>query len=456
MIKLKNINQKNLELSQVVSANSKRETTIEISFPKTLDFGGSLPSSEFFNKNINQNKSLYKSDSPSLTLLYTKYLEKKDIPVEQLNTSLSLFSHQYIKRLKDYVSEISKEKQEDLPIKVSELLTEVQKILNSFRDLEIKDEKVQYNFEKIDFLLSFETEQFLLKMVNLLQKVKGTSDLRTIIITLAESEGIYRIDKNYHSDDGDFHLVKENDDKFIRILNKIEMRKRLIELPLKVSEKVLTYGKKEKYISLALATGFIMFIVSFILLQARLLGIDMTLQFVVGLAILYICRDLFREEIKEIIYNKIISKRPKIKSFIYVPNNEDPVGMTQTWFFKEDKTQLLQANYKDRVVLKLREKIKLNNFEHHGFKRMRTFTNFDLSPLLSMIERDGRKLFIYSDDNRTAKSFKLPRQYQINLTVKETVSKKRKYFQLKEDIKEKEKKFLIIINREKIVSIKEK
>lgn len=456
MIKLKNSNHKHLEISQVISANTKRETTMELSFPKTLDFGTEVSSSDFFNKNISQGKSLYKSKNPSLTLLYTKYLGTKELPTEQLSTSLSLFAHQYIQRLKDHISILSKEKPEDLPSKVSELLTEVQKILNSFRDLELKDKKAIEKFEKVDFLLSFETEQFLLKMVSFLQKSKSSSELRALIITLAESETSYRIDKKYHNDDGDFHLVKENDDKFIRILNRIEMRKRLIELPLKISEDVISSGKKEKYISLGIATGLIMFIVGLILMQARLLGLDSTFQFVVGLAILYICRDLFREEFKEIIYNKIISKRPKTKSFIYVPNLEDAVGLTNTWFFKEDKSQFQQSNYKDKISLILRDKIKLNEFSHHGFKRMKTTTNINIAPIMSMIERDSRKLFIYGETNDTSKAFKLPRQYQINLTVKEKTSKKKKYFQLKEDVVEKEKKYVIIINREKIISIKEK
>jgi len=456
MIKLKNSNHKHLEISQLISANSKRETTIEISFPKTLDFGAEVSSSDFFTKNITQDKSLYKSKNPSLTLLYTKYLGKNDIPTEQLNTSLSLFSHQYIQRLKDHVYIISKEKSDDLSEKVSELLTEVQKILNSFRDLDLKDEKAMETFAKVDFLLSFETEQFLLKMVSFLQKAKASSSLRALIIEMAESENDYRIKNNKHADDSDFHLVKDNDDKFIRLLNRVEMRKRLIELPLKVSEKVFTSKKKEKYISLAIATGTIMFIVGLILMQVRLLGLDSTFQFVAGLAILYICRDLFKEEFKDMIYNKIISKRPITKSFIFVPNNDDPVGLTNTWFFKDDKQQFQQLHYKDKISLMLKEKIKLTHFEHHGFKRMKTTKNINIAPIMNMIERDGRKLYIYGESNDTSKVYRLPRQYQINLTVKEKTLKKKKYFQIKEEIIEKEKKFVIIINREKIISIKEK
>ena len=455
MIKLKSINQKHLEITQLVSANSKRETEIEISFPKTLDFGKDISTSDYFNKNIVQNKSLYKSKNPSLTLLYTKYLGNKNIPAEELKTSLSLFSHQYIQRLKDHISLIKKEKPDLVIQKVNEMLTEVKKILESFRELNLVDEKAISTFKQIDFLLSFETEQFLLKMVSLLQKIKDTSELRASFVLLAEKENLYRISKKYHSDDGDFHLVKDNDDKFIRILNRIEMRKRLIELPLKVSEKIKSSGKKEKYISLGLSTGLIMFVVGFILMQARLLGLDSTLQFVVGLAVLYIFRDLFREEFKEIIYNKIISKRPKTKGFIYVPTNKEPVGLTNTWFFKEDKTQFQPANYKDKISLIYREKIRLTNFEHHNFKRMKTTSNFNISPIMNMIERDSRKLYIYGKSNDNSQVFKLPRQYQINVIVKEKTSMKKKYFQIKEDIIEKEKKYVIIINREKIISIKE-
>ena len=457
MIRLKKTNQKSIEIQQTISANSMRETSVEIKIPKTLDFSSEYSSVDFFNTHITQNKALYKSKNPSLTLLYTKYLEKKDLPVEQLNTSLSLFSHQFIQKINDNKSLIEKANPEDVKVMIADLLSELQKILGSFRDLTFSDETSFQNFEKIDFLLSFETEQFLLRMVSVLQKVKDSKELRMAIIMIAESEKKHRISKKYHSED--FDVVKGNNDNFIRILNRIEMRKRIVELPLKIYEKVTRYGKREKYISIGIATGIIMFFVSFIIMQARLFGMDSTIQFVIGLAVLYVCRDLFKEEFKDYIYNKIISRKPIIRSFVYVPNSSEAVGITRTWFTKEDRSLLNQnkkVNYKDKISLMLKEKIHLTNFEHYGFKKMKTSIIVDFRPIMNMIERDDRKLFVYLYGNDSSKVFKLPRQYKIDIILKERVRNKKKYFKIKEDIVEKEKKFTIILDREKIISIKEK
>lgn len=467
MIKIKNIQQDTLEISQLISANSRRDTVVELSLPKTLDFNEKLSSSEFFENNISKRKSLYQSKSPSLTLLYTKYLGQKEIETKQLTTSLSLFSHQYIQRLKDHINVLSKDKSNELEgktkelvleDKIKELVLEVEKILESFRSLDLIDDQAVKAFEKIDFVISFETEQFFLKMVSFLQDVEDTSIFRKELIILAEKEMLHRMKRHYHSNDGDFHLVKENDDKFVRILNRIEMRKRFIELPLKISEKVYSAGKREKYISVGISTGTIMTVVGFILLQARLVGLDSTLMFVFGIAGLYIFRDLFKEEFKQFIYNKIISKRPKTKSFIFVPNNDDSVGMTHTWFFKEDKTQLNQSKYKDQVSIILKEDIKLTDFDHYGFKKMRTFIDINLKPIMSMIEKENRKLLIYgeNEDKDTSEVVNLPRQYKINLKITEKLFKRKNYFLGHEDVIEKEKKYTIILNREKIISIEEK
>ena len=137
MIKVKEKNKKNLEIQQVVSSNSKKVTEISITIPKALDFKKTMSTNEFFMKNVEKKKSLYKSKNPSLTLLYAKYLDKKEMPEEQLSTSLRLFSHQFLQKLKDYEVFIEKEAElED----ISEILSETQKTLNSFRGMELSSQ----------------------------------------------------------------------------------------------------------------------------------------------------------------------------------------------------------------------------------------------------------------------------------------------------------------------------
>lgn len=463
MIKVKEKNKKNLEIQQVVSSNSKKITEISITVPKALDFKKTMSTNEFFMKNVEKKKSLYKSKNPSLTLLYAKYLDKKEMPKEQLSTSLRLFSHQFLQKLKDY--EVFIEKEAELE-EISEILSETQKTLNSFRGMELSSQTHIDLFNKIDYLMSFEVEQFFLKMLKRLKSMKNSEDLIEVISKLAKTEREYREEKKYNKSDmyGNLCLIKAKSgergkkatkDSYLRIVNKMDMNKKLIENPLKVSEEVFTFGKKEKYISLAISTGLIMLFFSFMIFQARMFGFDTTIHFVLGLALLYVFRDLFREEFRDYIYDKITTIKPQLKSFIYVPQNKDSVGITKTWFRKKDKIFQKDSTYKDNYELNFEEIIKLNQFDHHGFKKMKSTTSINLEPIMTQIIRDDKKLIVYDEENLIEELY-LPRQYKLKLKIKETASKRGHFLKEKSDPKVVEKDYILIIDRTEIVSIREK
>lgn len=467
MIKVKEKNQKNIEIQQLVHSNTKRESEITLEFPKNLDFKTSLSTSDFFEQCVEQRKSLFKSKTPSLTLLYAKYLDKKDMPKEQVKTSLSLFSYQFLQSMKDYESNIKKD---PTPENISVLLSEVQKTLNSFRGFEVSDAEIKTMYSKIDYLLSFEVEQYILKMVNILGKQKETEDLIESLMMFTQTENDYRKKRKYNKKDfyGDLRVIQEKvkdkksnkktkNDNYLRIVNKMEMNKKLIELPLKVSEKRFTFGKKEKYWALGLSSGLIMLAFSFAIFQARLLGLDTTINFVLGLAGLYVFRDLFREEFKNYIYDKITSINPLMKSLIFVPKQEDAVGLTKTWFSKSHEVSINNASYKDKIFLTLKEFVKLNEFDHHGFKKMKTITSIDLSPIMSLINRNDKTLFVYGEDDESMiEELHLPRQYKLTLRVKQTTKKRSSFLSEKFEPLVKEKVFKIIINRNEIIHIEER
>lgn len=463
MIKVKEKNQKSIEILQLVSSNTKRESEITLEFPKTLDFKASLSSTEFFEQCVEQKKSLFKSKNPSLTLLYAKYLDKKEMPKEQLRTSLSLFSYQFLQTMKDYELKIKKDPSHE---NISTLLSEVQKTLNSFRGFEVSDDDMKGLYSKIDYLLSFEVEQYVLKMIKILKEQSDSEAMIESLMMFTEQENKYRRENNYNKKDfyGNLKMIQEEsenkektkNDNYLRIVNKMEMHKKLIELPLKVSEKVFTFGKKEKYWALGISSGIIMLGFSSLIFQARLLGLDTTINFVLGLAALYVFRDLFREEIKNYIYDKITSIKPLVKSLIYVPDEEDSVGITKTWFSRNHEVSINNTTYKDQVSLTLKEFLKLNEFDHYGFKRMKTLTTIDLSPIMSHINRDDKKILIYGDENSVVEELQLPRQYKLKLKIKEK-SKKRSLFLIEKGAeKETIKEYRIIINRNEIISIEKK
>lgn len=464
MIKARSNNKKNIDIQQIISSNESKEIEITLTYPTNLDFTKEMSTTEYFDRHVEKTKSLYKSKNPSLTLLYAKYLEKKegDFKKDQLETSLRLFSYQFIQKLKDYSSELGKDFDAD---RLSNILSEIQKTLNAFRNFQLSNQEAIRLFLKIDHLLSYEVEQFLLKSISILKKKKDSDELISGILMFAESERAYRKDKKYVKDDSteDFKRIKDSNqakitvqnDRLLRLSNKMDMNKRLIELPLKISEKVFKVGKKEKYIALAVSTGFIMLLFSLTLFQARVHGIEMTIQFVVGLAVIYVVRDLFREEFKNYLYDKITSVRPILKSFMHLPGKYDSIGMSLTWFSKKHESVVNSSTYKDRSKLIIKEKQKLRDFDHYGFKRVKTTTTFNLAPIMDQITRNDKELYIF-DDETIIEEVHLPRQYKLSLKVAEITYKRSKLFTERIEPKKKEKEFIIIINRNEVVSIKEK
>lgn len=466
MIKIKEINKTELEIQQVISSRMKKETDIQISIPKQLDFEQEHPDNEYFNKFISKRRSLYKSKNPSLTLLYAKYLEKKDLPKEQLDISLSLFSYQFLKKLNDYKSEINKAEKKNILDKISELLIDTQKTLESFRSLEISDSKNQETYTKIDFLLSFEVEQLILEMIFNLKGVDGSDDLISVLKTFAQEENKYRKTKKYSEDDlvSKETLLKETSDKdrHIRLVNKMDMRKKLIELPLNISEEFFELGKREQNFAIAISTGLIMFAFAFLLLQARLMGLDMSMQFVFGITFLYIFRDIFRETFKSYFYKKLMKNKPILRSLLSLKNKEDIFGSTFTWFNLDiPNSKIIKKNNQissnnEKIFINYKEIIKLGNFNHYDFKRLKTYTTFDLSPILKEIKRNDKKLFVYENDYEI-EEVSLPRQYKLTITIKETITNRAKRKITERTIPEiKEVSYVVLVNRNEIIKITQK
>lgn len=174
----------------------------------------------------------------------------------------------------------------------------------------------------MDAILSYEFEQYLLRQTAYVQNIKGATVARDYLSQLSIAEDEYRITQMYEGIYSVKSIEAEDQEKLTRIFNQTDLQKKLLELPLRVHSSSKRVGEKERYLSLAIATGLIMLGFSVVIFQFRLMGLDTDLQFVLAFAALYVVRDVFKESIKSWVFDKIIRKKPRVVSTFSKPDKK--------------------------------------------------------------------------------------------------------------------------------------
>ncbi|WP_261815419.1 hypothetical protein [Vibrio gallicus] len=442
MLDLKITAKKSIEIQQTLAANSQSETKVEFVIPSSIDLGESFTAGEFFDKSFMQTHRFHKGKSISLMLLYIKILEKEHLPYESYKTSISLFSYLFINEIRSFKTNLEKEEQA-----LEEIVDKAKghsNILDSFRRFSLEDEQKFERFRKVDAILSYEFEQYLLRQTAHLQPIKGSQQARDYLAQLSMAEDEYRISQMYETTYSVKSIASDDEEKLTRIFNQTDLQKKLLELPLKVTSNSTRVGEKERYLALAIATGLIMLGFTVVLFQFRLMGLDTDMQFVLAFAALYVVRDVFKESIKSWVFEKIIRKKPRVLSQFSMPDKKTIIGSGETWFNSQPNSKHAIAN-RESVSLFFREIISLKNFEYNGFKKIKTNTAIDLTPLMRCFPSENRDMYVYSSTNKPRK-VSISRRGRIELKIHEKKTEP-------SGVKERTKRYRVTFDRSKIIKL---
>nr|WP_229649415.1 hypothetical protein [Vibrio splendidus]MCC4880699.1 hypothetical protein [Vibrio splendidus] len=442
MVAVKQKDNKVIDIQQSISRNSSRETTVEIVLPKNFEVEDDTKFKNNFEGMVSQSRRFHKGNSISTMLLYVKQLEKNDLPLEKFSVSLSLFAFLFNSQLK--ATRLNDTEDEALA-EYTEQLDAITSLLNSFRDFPIEDEQKFDKFRNIDLVISFEFEQYLLRNLTALQSAKSSQDLRSKIVDLCNEEQLYRKTQLYGERLGQFELYTEDTDKLARLTNKMEMQKRIAELPLKLNTNTTKIGNTEKYLSIGISTGIIMLVFGFIMLQSRVMGLDTNLQFLLAFALLYVFRDIFKESFKERVFRRIMVSKPRSKATITFPGKTKPIGFNQLWL-SESLYRSEQKQRGDNSIL-IKEETSFRHFEYHGFKTVKTDMHIDFSEIMKLIPVDGKEIYVFTRNDKP-KKIHVPRRLRVDLIVNEKRREKGSETSIT-------KRFRLLLDRNKIIRVED-
>ncbi|GEM79616.1 hypothetical protein [Vibrio superstes] len=442
MLDLKITAKKSIELQQTLSADSQSETKVEFVIPSSIDLGDTFSAGDFFDKSFTQIRRFHKGKSISLMLLYIKILEKEQLPYESYKTSISLFAYLFINEIRSFKTNQQKEEQA-----IEEIIEKAKghsNILTSFRRFSLEDDQKFERFRKVDAILSYEFEQYLLRQTAFLQNIKGATVARDYLAQLSMAEDEYRVTQMYEGIYSVKSLEAEDQEKLTRVFNQTDLQKKLLELPLRVHSSSKRVGEKERYLSLAIATGLIMLGFSIVLFQFRLMGLDTDLQFVLAFAALYVVRDVFKESIKSWVFEKIIRKKPRVVSSFSMPDKKTGIGAGETWFNSQPNSKVAIAN-RENISLFFREIVSLKNFEYNGFKKIKTNTSIDLGPIMRCFPSENRDMYVYSTGNKSRK-VSISRRGRIEVKIHEKKTEPG-------GVKERTARYRVTFDRTKIIKL---
>ncbi|MGD1524052.1 hypothetical protein [Vibrio owensii] len=445
-MKVKN-NDKRLDIEQFVSSQSTRITKIEIELPKNIDLDKIASNKEFSEEYISSAYRFHKSESSNIALLGLKRLEKSGLEQgSRFKVAINLFAHQYIKNLKQVLFEVLAADKTDKASTALKELDVLSDVLQSFRAMEFTgDDKVVLK-KNTDSVLSHELEQFLLELHTKIGDADELSPIKERLLIMCKEELQYRkaskITEYSTLDD-----VEGDGEGLSKKINKVELRKKLVALPSKISMKPIPEGKTAKRLAISVSTFFIMLAFSYVVTRARISGLDTTKVFIFVLAFLYILRDVFREEFRNYIYRCLTNRSPRKRFSLHALGNGGKIGSQQLWFDAQSYKKNKHSSWNDYERISRREKLTTNKIDVFGYKSIKTTTTIDMSPIMTAI-KDSKKI-VYALGVDGPVETEVRKQYLITLNVTEHVISKSK-------VTEKTIAYKILIDNERILKVTQK
>lgn len=425
---------------------------IDLYFSLPVEMGidpSTLNADDYFYSNI-KSHSAYYSAQLHLPLVRSRFIsqriegEHKD-GQSDYRLNLNLYSYQLKIALDVDVKQTLKLKtaEEFYPAAI-ELADQISGLVKKLRRYTPSDSKLSSFFENADNYLSWHIEQSFLKLLSKGPKSSDFTTEREFLLNFCREENNYRINCNYNSQ------VTLDDPN--RITNKMRLLQRLIEYG-------VVFQKETHYLDLNLkrlvrggVTAVIMAFVMLLVLNARSSFTEVTLALIAFLGLIYGLRETFKDDVTNIIWQKIQKGRPKWKNLFRHSVNQkrilsqilwleyiNPSDLPQT--VNELFQQRRQQNKQAARLLHFRcdNKVIAKEFLP-GYDEIQQQIYFNLTPFVRFLRKGAGRL--YNLEGQKISSQAVERRYQINLILR-NVNKQGEHLQ----------RFKITLNRSEIVNI---
>ncbi|OED73276.1 hypothetical protein A143_03350 [Vibrio splendidus ZS-139] len=435
-----------LKINHAMAKTKKLDMDVYLFIPGELGLTPEvLSESAFFYSSITQKRAYY-SDKTLLPLVHSRLAKRGRLSTTQYRVSLSLFAYQYVIALDKAVSSLNKTDSDDVTADdVDEVIELALDILKKLRRSIPYEENLKRYYANIDNYLSWYTEQKFLSLVSHMPRGSEYSTIKERLLILCEKETVHRKLNRYNS-----ARVRED---VTRLSNKMRLLRRLIEHPIVLKEKTTSMGKNVKRAVKGIATGLVMVVVTTTVILARDFLGEITASFIVSMSFIYALREIFKDDLRDILWRWLRKGKPKWKRRYFDPTTNKSVGHKLEWLDYANFSKLadrIQSIRKKRVVQ--REEQILHYRSHtemststfmSGYEETRETLSISLRALTRLMDKGSNNVYRLNEGQVSRES--VEKRHLLNLIIKENNhDNEPTYYRWK-----------IVMNRSKIVDIEQ-
>ncbi|MFA0570282.1 MAG: hypothetical protein ACPG5L_07420 [Vibrio gallaecicus] len=404
-----------------------------------------LSESAFYYSSITQKRAYY-SDKTLLPLVHSRLAKRGRLSITQYRVSLSLFAYQYVIALDTAVNSLNKAPGDSVTAdEVDEVIELALDILKKLRRSIPYEENLKRYYANIDNYLSWYTEQKFLSLIAHMPRDNEYSTIKERLVALCEKETAHRRLNRYNSTQ-----VRED---VTRLSNKMRLLRRLIEHPIVLKEKTTSMGNNVKRAVKGIATGLVMvFVTTTVILARDFLG-EITASFIVSMSFIYALREIFKDDLRDILWRWIRKGKPKWKRRYYDPTTNKSVGQKLEWLDYTAFSKLadkIQSIRKKRVVQREEQILHYRSQTHmstslfmSGYEETRESVSISLRALTRLMDKGSNKVYRLNEGQVSRES--VEKRHLLNLIIKEN----------NHDAEPTYYRWKIVMNRSKIVDIEE-
>lgn len=417
--------------------------------PGELNFSKNVLTEDAFYNTVLSNTRTYYTSEHHLPLVQSRLASRDKLPSDKYRLSLSLYAYQYALSLEktthrffDTVADI----EEDEAVEQLEYITDMAvEILRRLRRYVPKDQGLIKYYNNIDNYLSWLTEQRFLSLIAHMPRSSGFKPIREQLVEFCESEVQYRIDQNYNSDKAQVDAT--------RMVNKMRLARRLIEYPVTLRQNDVLLGQTLNKLTKGTATGLVMILVTLAVIQMRANLEEITLSFVLMMAVIYALREIFKDDLRDVLWDWIRKGRPKWRKLYTDPTSGQRIGNQLEWLdyiafekVPDDVRALRKGKLRQREESVVRMKMVTNMSTTKflsGYDKTREVWKMDFRPFSRLMARGKQPYYMMNDGQVSRES--IEKRHQFNLIAKQINSDGHVILQ----------RWKITVNRSKVIDIEE-
>ncbi|MHA2938298.1 hypothetical protein ACXJY6_08355 [Vibrio sp. RC27] len=377
-----------------------------------------ISENEFYYNCITQ-KRAYHSQENLLPLVHSRLARRGLLSSTQYRVSLSLFAYQYVSALSQEVKSLIQKGEPVTSDQVDSVIELSLDILKRLRKTIPYDEVLKRYYTNIDNYLSWYTEQKFLTMIAHLNREGDYKEIKKRLIILAEREKAHRALNHYNSvkADGDIN----------RLSNKMRLLRRLIEHPVVLNQRLTSLGNNLKRVVKGFATGLVMVFVTMTVITARDYWGEITASFVILMSFVYALREIFKDDLRDILWRWMRKGKPKWKREYSDPSTNKVVGHKTEWLDYKKLSKLpdrIKRIRKKRIVQR-EEKIIHYHAETamstsrfmSGYEATKEMIHIDFRQISNLFDRNSGKIYLVKNDQVIKEN--VEKRHLFNLIVKE-------------------------------------